>query len=163
MEIRKVKNNKITSLIKMQNTFSFTMMVLCIALSMFCIYKIVTMQTIIIRANYIFILILSIFLSVSFYNDYLSITVDVTKVEGTNLYYTYNNIEKRIEIDPKEKINVKVGDTIVLYLKNKEYYLPTRLNKRMYHAISFLLFLVCGFFFIYTKSYYSDSVKGSGL
>jgi hypothetical protein len=136
----------------MQNTFSFTMMVLCIAVSMFCIYKIVTVQTLIIRANYIFLLILSIFLSVSFYNDYLSITVDVTKVEGKYLYYTYNNIEKRIEIDPKQKIN---GDTVVLYLKNKEYYLPTRLNKRMYHAISFLLFLVCGFFFIYTKSYYS--------
>jgi hypothetical protein len=141
----------------MQNTFSFTMMVLCIAVSIFCLYKIVTVQTLIIRANYIFLLILSMFLSVSFYNDYLSITVDVTKVEGKYLYYTYNNIEKRIEIDPKQKIN---GDTVVLYLKNKEYYLP---SKRMHHAISFLLFLVCGVFFIYTKSYYSYEFTSSGL
>ena len=145
----------------MQNTFSFIIMCSCIAVSLFCIYKIVTVQKSIIRFNYMLLLILSIFFSISFYNDYLSITVDVTKVDGEYLYYTYDNKEKRAEIDGKMK--VKVGSKVDLYMKNKEYYLPNSSTKQIYQSISFLLtFLVLGVF-IYTKNTYPDEFKNSGL
>ena len=160
-ESRKViKNNFYFN--KMQNKFSFMMMAICIALSIFCLYKIVTVQTSIIRINYISLLIFLIFFSFSYYNEYISITVVVTRVDDTFLYYKrpYFDGENRLAFDPKQNINVRVGDTIVLYLKDKDYYLP---NKNMYNGISFGLLLVCACIFMYTKINYPDDFKTSGL
>ena len=135
-------------------------MAICIALSIFCLYKIVTVQSSIIRINYILLLIFLGFSSFSYYNEYKSITVVVTKLDGTFLYYTYNGSEKRLALDPKQKINFASGDTIVLYLKDNEYYLP---NKNMYNGISFGLLLVCACIFMYTRINYPDEFKTSGL
>ena len=137
-------------------------MVLNIAFSILCIYKIITVQTSIIRINYISLLIFSIYLSFYYYNEYLSITVIVLRVDDTFLYYKrpYFDGENRLTLDTKQNINVKAGETIVLYLKDKDYYIP---NKNYYNGIYIGLLIVFFFIFIYTKINYPDEFKTSGL
>ena len=144
----------------MQNIFSLIITIISVSVSIFCLYKILIIKSDIIRINYISLLILSIFLSISFYNDYLSITVVVTKVKGKYFYYMYNNKEKYAEFD--QKIKIKVGDKIILYFKNNDYYLPT---KTIYnsHSLLFLLSTVSVFLYFFTKKNYPEEFKNSGL
>ena len=145
----------------MTNVRSFISFLLFILLALFCGYKMIIVKSHIIRINYIIIFISCIITSITFYNDYISMIVKISKIKDSMLFYGKESDKESVKGNENE--TYKIGERIILYknfFKN-EYYVPSTFD--IFHFLPFLSCLIICASVIYTKHNYPEEFKLSDL